>query len=115
MQGETKREEVRARNKKRKMDLENFNWDAFDFTRKRKALVGGTGGEAGAVGDALSDLDDEGEGDDDEARDEEENEEELLGLYEDEEEDDYAQNYFDNGEDDGGDDDGGGGGYEAYE
>lgn len=98
MEGETRREAVRAREKARKMNLANFDWDAFD-------AAGGGAGADGAVGEG-----EDGEGDLSGAGGEEE-----LDAYEDEEDDDYAQNYFDNGEDDGGGDDGDGGGGGDYD
>ncbi|PWN23688.1 hypothetical protein BCV69DRAFT_279617 [Microstroma glucosiphilum] len=102
MEGETRREQVRARAKARKSTLANFNWDAFEAANDGTASGGPAGGGGGGAGGGGED-DGLGQEDDLEPKDD----------YEDQEEDDYAQNYFDNGEDDGGEEDAGGG--EAYE
>ncbi|CAO1614315.1 unnamed protein product [Parajaminaea phylloscopi] len=109
MQVETKKEDLRAARKKRKMAFlqgqhASFDWDAFEASKTDDAAGGGGG--AGAEGGA-------GGADDAGNLSQEEDPEEALGAYEDEEDDDYAQNYFDNGEGDDMDDDGGGG--EAYD
>lgn len=107
MQGETRREDLRAKAKARRTNLiHNFNWDEYE---RQGGGEGGVGDADGAAGDDAADGAAAGDGeDDDEFADPE-----AMDDYENEEDDDYAQNYFDNGEDDAGDDDGGGG--EAYE
>lgn len=112
MQVETKKEDLRAARRKRKLAFLKgqhaaFDWDAFEAS---KAAEDGTNGGMG-VGDDRLGVGVGGDGEEDAGNmSQEEDPEEALGAYEDEEDDDYNQNYFDNGEEDALDEDGGGGG-----